>query len=93
MGKLFTTGWSRKPRDKDGKIVVERAKVEGINAVTGEVIGAGKVQEGKMEVVTKTKVAGEEGKATATADLAKMKTETDAPVAAATEEAKKEVKG
>ncbi|OQO07459.1 hypothetical protein B0A48_07156 [Cryoendolithus antarcticus] len=93
MGKLFTTGWSRKPRDKDGKIIVERAKVEGINAVTGEVVGSEKAEVGKMEVVTKTKVAGEEVKATATKDLARMKTETDMPVAAATEEAKKEVKG
>ena len=28
LGKLFKTGWKRKPRDKDGHIIAERSKLE-----------------------------------------------------------------
>jgi hypothetical protein len=43
LGKTFKTGWKRKPRDKDGKIIPEtkeEPKVNAVQAEKGEVSGA-----------------------------------------------------
>jgi hypothetical protein len=69
MGKLFTTGWERKPRDKDGKIIREAPKVENKPANA-----ASTTAEGMQTMQVKAEKTAE----AKTSELAKMVTATDA---------------
>lgn len=73
MGKLFKTGWERKPRDKDGKILPDPPKVEAKSAEETSVNADGKTV--VKEMVTRT-VQKERG-AKETGQLAEMVTQTD----------------
>lgn len=80
MGKLFETGWQRKPRDAEGKLIPDPSDNTKID--TKEQPAQAKGKDG-METVMVTKTIDSKGKGSETSDLAKMQTATDKPEPAA----------
>ena len=77
MSKLFETGWERKPRGADGKLIrQEPAKAAPESDKTEPV----KPKDG-METVKVTRTVNSEAKGSETGELAKMQTATDNPAA------------
>jgi len=74
MGKLFETGWERKPRGPDGKLIAAK-KVE------SEEAGDSKPPQAKdgMETIKVTRTIDNGAKGSETSELAKMQTATDEP--------------
>lgn len=87
MGKLFETGWQRKPRGPDGKLLHAPAAEEEEEEKAKPAADQVKAKDG-METVKVTKTVGSEakreetGSGTETSELAKMQTATDGPAAA-----------
>lgn len=81
MGKLFETGWKRKQRDAEGKIIPDPSEKADAKPDTKEPAKAN----GKdgMETVKVTKTIDNKAKGSETGDLAKMQTATDKPEPAA----------
>lgn len=77
MGKLFETGWQRKPRGPDGKIIKEAKTTHAPDDTA-------KPKDG-METVMVTKTIDTRETGAETSELAKMQTATDAPGAEAAE--------
>jgi hypothetical protein len=78
MTKLFETGWERKPRGADGKLIHEAPKAAVESDKTEPVVRA---KDG-METVKVTRTVDTGAKGEETGELAKMQTVTDAPAAA-----------
>lgn len=74
MGKLFETGWERKPRGADGKLIHEPPK-----AASGSDNSEPVKPKDGMETVKVTRTIDNGAKGSETGDLAKMQTATDAP--------------
>jgi hypothetical protein len=72
MGKLFETGWERKPRGADGKLIHEDPKPVDKGDSTAQ------SKEG-METVKVTRTVDTGAKGSETGELAKMQTATDGP--------------
>ena len=77
MTKLFETGWERKPRGADGKLIHEAPKAAVEPEKTEPVV---KAKDG-METVKVTRTVDTGAKGEETGELAKMVTTTDGPVA------------
>lgn len=73
MGKLFETGWERKPRGADGKLIHDPPKAASEPDKSEPV----KPKDG-METVKVTRTIDNGAKGSETGDLAKMQTATDA---------------
>jgi hypothetical protein len=72
MGKLFETGWERKPRGADGKLIHEDPKpVDKDDSIVQSKEG--------METVKVTRTVDTGAKGSETGELAKMQTATDGP--------------
>lgn len=86
MGKLFETGWQRKPRGPDGKLL-HAPGAEEEEETAKPAADQVKAKDG-METVKVTKTVGSEakreatGSGTETSELARMQTATDGPAAA-----------
>jgi len=76
MTKLFETGWERKPRGADGKLIHEAPKA----ASEPEKADPVQVKDG-METVKVTRTVDTSAKGSETGELAKMQTATDEPAA------------
>jgi hypothetical protein len=72
MGKLFETGWERKPRGADGKLIHEAPKPVDKGDSTVQ------AKEG-METVKVTRTVDTGAQGSETGELAKMQTATDGP--------------
>ena len=78
MSKLFETGWERKPRGPDGKLIHDpSADKKPASEGTGDI----KPAQGKdgMETIKVTKTINNGAKGSETSELAKMQTATDRP--------------
>jgi len=79
MSKLFETGWERKPRGADGKLIRQEPPKVAPEAEKPEPVVQAK--EG-MQTVKVTRTVDSEAKGSETGELAKMQTATDGPAAA-----------
>lgn len=77
MGKLFETGWERKPRGADGKLIHEPPKA----ASEPDKAEPAQAKDGMETVVKVTRTIESEAKGSETGELAKMQTTTDKPAA------------
>jgi hypothetical protein len=78
MGKLFETGWERKPRGPDGKLIRDPSTEK---KVASEEAGNSKSVPAKdgMETIKVTRTIENGAKGSETGELAKMQTATDKP--------------
>lgn len=74
MGKLFETGWERKPRGADGKLINPPSKAA--SESDGKSNDPVKPKDG-MQTVKVTRTVDSKEKGSETGDLAKMQTPTD----------------
>lgn len=77
MSKLFETGWERKPRGADGKLIRQESPKAAPESDKAEPVQA---EEG-MQTVKVTRTVESEAKGSETGELAKMQTATDGPAA------------
>lgn len=77
MSKLFETGWERKPRGADGKLIRQEPPKAASEADKTEPVQA---KDG-MQTVKVTRTVDTEAKGSETGELAKMQTATDGPAA------------
>lgn len=73
MGKLFETGWERKPRGPDGKLINPPSKPTSESDKGKDAV---KPKDG-METVKVTRTVGTKEKGVETSELAQMHTQTD----------------
>ena len=78
MGKLFETGWERKPRGADGKLIRQDPPKAAPESDKTDPVPA---KEG-MQTVKVTRTVDSEAKGSETGELAKMQMATDGPAAA-----------
>lgn len=77
MSKLFETGWERKPRGADGKLIRQEPPQAAPEADKAE---PAQVKDG-MQTVKVTRTVESDAKGSETGELAKMQTATDKPAA------------
>lgn len=70
MGKLFETGWKRRPRDANGKVIPDPSK---------DTPKVSKPAKDGMETVKIVKTIETRAEGSETSELAKMQTATDGP--------------
>ena len=81
MSKLFETGWERKPRGADGKLIRQEPPKAASESDKADPVQA---KDG-MQTVKVTRTVESDAKGSETGELAKMQTATDAPGAEAAE--------
>lgn len=77
MSKLFETGWERKPRGADGKLIRHEPPKAASESDKADPVQA---KEG-MQTVKVTRTVESDAKGSETGELAKMQTATDKPAA------------
>jgi hypothetical protein len=78
MGKLFETGWERKPRGPDGKLISKPSTEQKKEASEASDSKPAQAKDG-METIKVTRTIENGAKGSETGELAKMQTATDQP--------------